>query len=146
MKTAVLLLSIVLLVQICATHVIRGYLDDDFVNEPVANISSENLSSSPRPRLIKSNLIKKFADDDEPSVLNLIDNDLDADNNVNSKAKPTLKQATPKVSKDKLLPIVLIPGLEGSRLTATLDKPTSSHYYCKKKAKVPFTIWVTIDF
>ncbi|MGC8020589.1 hypothetical protein ACP3WW_23020, partial [Salmonella enterica] len=66
-------------------------------------------------------------------MLDLDQNDLDPtnldDNDPTEEETPstnyTATNDTAKVSKDQLLPIVLIPGLEGSRLTATLDKPTS---------------------
>ena len=125
---------------VCANHVIGDE----------SGATSETFSSrSARLRLlIKS---KPTGDDLQPDadghkVSDLDGNDLDAADNEDSRGDQTSKPIYPEVSKDQLLPIVLIPGLEGSRLTATLDKPTSSHYYCKKKAKVPFTIWVIIGF
>lgn len=133
------LLSGVLLIQICAAHVIGDELA----------LNGSTVSRSPRLRLIKSKLASKDDDLDRYKVFDLDQNHLDrndVDDNADSTEEETSINYTSKVSKDQLLPIVLIPGLEGSRLTATLDKPTSSHYYCKKKAKTPFTIWVNHQF
>lgn len=140
--TILVLLSAVLLAQICVTHGIN----DEPSAEPV--LSETSSSRSARLRLIKSKPTSNDAhlNADGHKVFDLDGNDLDATDNVDSEGEPTSKPITPKVSKDQLLPIVLIPGLEGSRLTATLNKPTSSHYYCQKKAKVPFTIWVINNY
>lgn len=143
--SSILVLSGVLLV--CAAYAIG---DDELA----VNASTVNFSRSPRLRLFKYKPANKDDDLDRHQVFDLDQNDLDPtnldDNDPTEEETPstnyTATNDTAKVSKDQLLPIVLIPGLEGSRLTATLDKPTSSHYYCKKKAKTPFTIWVIISF
>lgn len=78
------------------------------------------------------------------SNLNVSDN-LVKKNDFKKKINQNKKKKFKKIPKDKIKPIILIPGLEGSQLTATLDKKTRSHYYCRKKQKEPFIIWINYE-
>lgn len=110
--------------------------------------SDLNVNSSTRSsliQLIKSNRIEiEFTNlDNESLELNLDENEIKFDQIELEEIKINVTKK--KIPKDKLSPIILIPGLEGTRLTATLDKPTSGHYYCKKKANKSFTIWINVE-
>eukprot|EP00948_MAST-09A_sp_MAST-9A-sp1_P003622 g3622.t1 len=44
----------------------------------------------------------------------------------------------------KLGPVVIIPGTGGSRLLATLNKPSTKHWYCQKKVSKEYTLWLSV--
>ena len=134
MKASYSILSLTfLLIQICVSRVLEEERSD--LN------NSNNLNKS---TLKKENANYKAFNLDE-NVDNLNDN---LDNNIedSKRVKDHLESSeNKKIPKDKLNPIVLIPGLEGSRLSATLNKTKSGHYYCRKNQKVPFTIWINLE-
>ena len=45
----------------------------------------------------------------------------------------------------KLKPIVIVPGMGGSRIEAKLDRNETSHYWCYRKTAEWFTLWLNIE-
>lgn len=150
---SIVLLS-VLLIQLSVGHVI---------NE---NVNSSIVNGSPIVQFVKSTgeLNHTYSVLDANSLndrINQLDSELDGELNDNKNENSTNGTADAELNAEdasrnetakllrqlegKLNPIILIPGLEGSRLEATLNRSSTGHYYCKKKQKESFTIWINLE-
>ncbi|BET03230.1 O-acyltransferase activity [Nesidiocoris tenuis] len=49
------------------------------------------------------------------------------------------------IESQKLPPAILIPGVGGSRFQAKLDRNSSAHFFCHKKAEI-YTLWFNVEF
>lgn len=125
--------KLALVFLICLSQISFGHVIEE--NETNLDLNSDNIKEN-------SNNFRKIANLDSLSdsdSLNSFDSessDLKLEDNKNEKLK---------LKSGNINPVILIPGLEGSQLMATLNKSERNHYYCKKTQKTPFIIWINYE-